>query len=125
MNQDELKKIIESSDQYDQDRQDGLRGMIGDFYSRKMLPIVILVWSFAITCMAGAVVSAVMFFAAEDVKHQIMWAVIFLTCIQWVGLMKIFAWQMIHRNSIKREIKRLELRIADMAGRIAGEPQGQ
>jgi len=28
--------------------------------------------------------------------------------------MKIFAWQMLHRNSIKREIKRLELRIAEM-----------
>jgi hypothetical protein len=125
MNQDELKKIIESSDQYDQDRQDGLRGMIGEFYTRKMLPIVVLVWGFGITCMAGAVVSAVMFFATEQVQYQIMWAVIFLTCIQWVGLMKIFAWQMIHRNSIKREIKRLELRIVDVAGRIGGEPQGQ
>ena len=125
MNQDELKKIIESSDQYDQDRQDSLRGMIGDFYTRKMLPIIVLVWGFGITCMAGAVVSAVMFFATEQVQYQIMWAVIFLTCIQWVGLMKIFAWQMIHRNSIKREIKRLELRIADMAGRIGDKPQGQ
>lgn len=125
MNQDELKKIIESSDEYDQDRQDGLRAMIGEFYSRKMLPIVVLVWGFGITCMAGAVVSAVMFFRNQEVQCQIMWAVIFLTCIQWVGLMKIFAWQMIHRNSIKREIKRLELRIVDVAGRIGGEPQGQ
>lgn len=125
MNQDELKKIIDNSDEYDQNRQDGLRGMIGDFYTRKMLPIIVLVWGFGIACMAGAVVSAVLFFAAEEVQYQIVWAVIFLTCIQWVGLMKIFAWQMIHRNSIKREIKRLELRIVDMAGRIGGQPQGQ
>ena len=118
MNQDELKKIIESSDQYDQDRQDGLRGMIGDFYSRKMLPTAILVWGFGIACMAGAVASAVMFFRDQEVRSQIMWAVIFLTCIQWVGLMKIFAWQMIHRNSIKREIKRLELRIVEMGKNI-------
>lgn len=124
MNQDELKKIIEGSDQYDQGRQDGLLGMIGDFYSRKMLPTVVLVWGMGITFMAGAIVSAVMFFATEQVQYQIMWAVIFLTCIQWVGSMKVFAWQMIHRNSIKREIKRLELRIVDMAGLIGDKPQG-
>lgn len=114
MNQDELKKIIESSDQYDQDRQDGLLGMIGDFYSRRMLPTVILVWAMGITFMAGAVLSGVMFFMTGITQYQIMWAVIFLTCIQWVGSMKIFAWQMIHRNSIKREIKRLELRIVEL-----------
>jgi hypothetical protein len=34
--------------------------------------------------------------------------------------MKIFAWQMLARNSIKREIKRLELRIAELA-RSVGE----
>jgi hypothetical protein len=32
-----------------------------------------------------------------------------------MAIMKIFAWQMIHRNSIKREIKRLELRIAELS----------
>jgi len=80
-----------------------------------MLPTVVLVWGMGITFMAGAIVSAVMFFATEQVQYQIMWAVIFLTCIQWVGSMKIFAWQMIHRNGIKREIKRLELRIAELS----------
>ena len=122
MNQDELKKIIESSDEYDQGRQDGLLGMIGDFYSRKMLPTVILVWAMGITFMAGAVLSAIMFFTTDQTQSQIMWAVIFLTAIQWVGLMKIFAWQMIHRNGIKREIKRLELRMVEMATSLADKP---
>ena len=34
---------------------------------------------------------------------------------QFVGLMKIFAWQMMPRNSIAREIKRLEIRIVELA----------
>jgi hypothetical protein len=29
-------------------------------------------------------------------------------------MIKVFAWQMIHRNNIKREIKRLELRIVEL-----------
>lgn len=29
--------------------------------------------------------------------------------------MKIFAWEMVHRHSIKREIKRLALRVAELS----------
>ncbi len=32
-----------------------------------------------------------------------------------VGLMKIFEWQIIHRFSIKRDLKRLELRVAALS----------
>ncbi|MBN2578593.1 MAG: hypothetical protein JXB10_06335 [Pirellulales bacterium] len=32
-----------------------------------------------------------------------------------LGIIKVFTWLMIHRNDIKREIKRLELRIAELA----------
>lgn len=45
---------------------------------------------------------------------QIMYAAIFTCCFQDIGLMKIFAWEMIHRPSITREIKWLELRIAEL-----------
>ncbi|MHC4740968.1 MAG: DUF6768 family protein [Planctomycetota bacterium] len=121
MNQDELKKIIESTDLYDENREDGLRAMIGDFYSRKMLPTALLVWGMGIVFMAGAVLSGIMFFMTGITQYQIMWAVIFIICVQ----MKIFAWQMIHRNSIKREIKRLELRIVEMGQKIGDKPQEQ
>lgn len=47
-----------------------------------------------------------------------MFATIFLVCAHWVDLMKIFAWQVIHRNGIKREIKRLELKIAELSQAI-------
>ena len=39
----------------------------------------------------------------------------------WIGSMKIFAWEMIHRNSIRREIKRLELRIAELSQIVRGK----
>ena len=43
-----------------------------------------------------------------------MYAVIFGLFVEGIALMKIFAWQMLARNSVKREIKRLELRIAEL-----------
>jgi len=114
MNEEEIKKIIDSTEQYDKVKEYSLLGMIGDFYTRKMLSMVIFVWSLGILFMAGAIYSGVKFFKTDDTQYQIMYAAIFMTLIQWVGSLKIFAWQIIHRNSIKRNIKRLELRIAEL-----------
>jgi len=115
MNEEQLNKIINDSDQYEQEKEYSLIGMLGDFYSKKMLSIVILIWSMGIIFMAGAVYSAIQFFHTDNTKTEILYGVLFLTFIQWVGLLKIFAWQIISRNSIKREIKRLELRIAKLS----------
>ncbi len=94
-------------------KDDTLRSMAGDFYNRKMLPFVILVWAYSLAFIAGAIYSGIKFFDAEDAKCQIMFAVIFVCCFQFICLMKLFAWGMIHRVGIKRAIKRLEKLIAE------------
>jgi hypothetical protein len=116
MNDEQIKKMIDGT--YDESREDGIWTMLSDFYSRKMLSIAIFIWVWGILFMVMTVYGAVMFFRVDQTKSQIMYAAIFICGCQFVGLMKIFAWQMIHRNSIKREIKRLELRIAALAGSL-------
>jgi hypothetical protein len=108
------EKITPNPQQYDDPKEDSLWSMATDFYNRKMLPVIILVWAYALVFIAITVFSAVKFFRVETFKNQIMYAAIFICCIQFVSLIKIFAWQMIHRNGIKREIKKLELRIAEL-----------
>jgi len=92
-----------------------LRGMIRDFYNRRMLPIVLVVWVYALVFLAIAVYCAVFFFRADDTRSQILWAAVFLCSIQFFAIMKIFAWQMIHRNSIHRAIRRLERRVEELS----------
>lgn len=115
MNEEEIKKIIDSPPEYDDSREDSYVSMVKDFYSRRMLGTAIMVWAFAIVFFAGAAYCGFQFFNAEHTKHQILYAVIFGLFVEGVALMKIFAWQMLARNSVKREIKRLELRIAELA----------
>ena len=91
-----------------------LRSMLREFYNRKMISVIILVWVYGLVFIALAVFSGIRFFRADMIKNQIMYAVIFLCCIQFVALMKIFAWQMIHRNSIKREIIKLKNQILEL-----------
>ncbi|MEN6574699.1 MAG: DUF6768 family protein [Phycisphaerales bacterium] len=109
---DDIREIL--NDTYDDSREDSIRTMIGDFYSRKMLSVAVLVWFWGIIFFVGAGYSVMKFFETDETQLQIMYAAVFVCLIQFVGLMKVFAWQMVARNSVKREIKRLELRITEL-----------
>ena len=113
MNEEQINKMIE--DTYDESKEDTIRSMIRDFYSRKMLSVVVFVWAMALIYVGLAIFSGVQFFRTDEPKYELMYAVIFICSVQLTVLIKIVAWQMIHRNSIKREIKRLEIRIAQLA----------
>ena len=112
MNDEEIKKIID--DNYDESREDTYVSMARDFYSRKMWSTAALVWALGMLFFAGAAYCTFKFFDTDQTRSQIMYAAIFICCVQGICVMKNFAFQMIHRHSIKREIKRLELRIAEL-----------
>ena len=122
MTDEQIKKILD--DNYDPEREGLLMSMARDFYSRKMLPTIIVVWFWALLFMAGVVYSGIQFFKVEQTRAQIMHATIFTCCLVCVAFMKVFAWQMIHRNGITREIKRLELRITELSRRLGSPPPG-
>jgi hypothetical protein len=119
MNEEQLKKMID--DTYEDSKEDTIRSMIGDFYNKKMLSTILFVWAYGLAIIGLAVFSGIRYFRVDAVKYQIMYAAIFICCIQFIALIKVFAWQMIHRNSIKREIKRLELRIAELNQTVKGK----
>ena len=116
MDDEMIKKMID--DTYDDSREDGVLWMAREFYSRKMLSLAVMVWGFAIVFLAGAVYCGIQFFSSDQTKPQIMYAILFALFVEGISLMKIFAWQMLARNSVKREIKRLELRIVELSETI-------
>lgn len=115
MTDEQIKRILDDSQAYEDARENTFRSMLGDFYNRKMISTVLFVWVWGIAVVAGATYSAVQFFRNVEMRDQIMYAAIFICCVQFLALTKIFAWQLIHRNGILREIKRLELRITELA----------
>ena len=117
MTDERIEKIIQDIGNYDEAKEDSLRSMLADFYNKRMLSSIIVLWVYGIAFTALCIFSAVRFFDTENVKDLIMYATIFLSSVVFISLVKTFAWQMIHRNSIKREIKRLEVRIAELAAR--------
>jgi uncharacterized membrane protein len=111
MDDKQIQKMFD--DTYEDSKTDTLRSMLKEFYNRRMLTIVVIVWVSAVVLIVAMVLCGMRFFATESVKSQIMYAAVFVCLFTWLADMKIFAWLMMHRNSIKREIKRLELRVAE------------
>jgi hypothetical protein len=113
MNEEEIKKII--NDIYDDSKEDSCRTMMRDFFSEKLRWVMITVYAWFFIFMVPVIISAILFFRTEQTKFQIMYAAIFVCCTLSIGFLKVLAWVMLQRHSIKREIKRLELRIAELA----------
>lgn len=95
-------------------REDELRSMISEAFSKEMLSSWILLWVFFIPFLALAIFSAVKFFASAQVKDLILFAGLFVCCNVWTVLIKLWGYHMANRHGIRREIKRLEARIAEL-----------
>lgn len=109
MSDEQIRRIIDDS--YDESKEEGLRAMARDWFSRRMLSTVLFVWAWTIPVIVLAIYSAIQFFKADQTREQIMYAALFIVSAQFVGGMKILAWQTIHRRSIARHLKQVELRV--------------
>ena len=67
-----------------------------------------------------AFLSIFWFFDAQTVRDQIMFATIFMTCIVIVLAMKIWFWMVMNRHATTREIKRLEIQVAELSRKLGG-----
>lgn len=119
MDKEQIKKIIDGSLEYDENEEDTLRSMVREFYSKRMRWVAINIWAWFIIFLIPLILSVVKFFGAEQTKFQIMYAAIFVCCVASIGFIKVLGWVMLSKHLIGREIKRLELRIAELTEKLA------
>ncbi len=86
--------------------------------TQKWLTFLAIFWGFVF--MAGSVVGIIQLFKAQETREHILWGLGVMFCFSAVSMMKIWFWMQMNRNSILREIKRVELQVARLAGRLQG-----
>lgn len=70
--------------------------------------------------MVLGVVMAVRFYQADTTRDQIMYATLFMFFCMVIMAMKVYFWMSMNRNATVREIKRLELQVAELSRRVGG-----
>lgn len=115
MTDEQTNRVLVEKGSGNDSRDCSLWSWLSDFYSREMLSSTIVIWFWGILCLAVAVFSAVRFFQSEEVKDLILFATVFVCCVIFLGVVKIFAFHLIQRKAFRREIRRLELRLTELA----------
>ena len=73
---------------------------------------------YCIVFIALFIFAGIKFFNAEAMRDMMMWGALCIVCWFAVFMMKVWYWMELNKNALTREIKRLELQIARLAGRI-------
>ncbi len=82
----------------------------------RWMAMVAVFWS--LVFMVLFMIAAMKFFDAAETRDMLMWAAACIVCLSAVSMMKVWYWMELNKNAVTREIKRLELQIARLAGRI-------
>jgi hypothetical protein len=118
MNEDMINKMTD--DLYEDSKEDTLFAAVSSFYGRKMRSVFIVAGGLQTICCLLAAWCVYAFFSTDEMARQIMYSASFVCLIQICAMQSIWGWQWMHRHSIKREVKRLELRIAELSQIVKG-----
>ena len=121
MDQEQIKKIVDSPEEYADSKEDSLLSVLRQLYGREMHSSMLVHGGYILFFLGLAVFCGLEFFRTEQIQFQIMYATIFISSMQFVTHRKTVYWQVLHRNSVKREIKRLELRIAQLSETVGSK----
>lgn len=92
--------------------------MMADTFRGRHRWLVALMAFWTLVFFVLAILTAVKFFSAEATRDIVMWAAACILCMSAVSMLKLWYFLEMNKNCLTREIKRLELQIARLAGRI-------
>lgn len=92
-----------------------MTGMLADAFRSRLCWLNVLTAVWALVIFGVGVFCLVRLLASDDAVMSIRWALGVTACMIGVGMIKTWFWLLFARNVILRELKRLELRMAQMA----------
>ncbi len=117
MNQldDDIRKALSTEESaYDLGREEGVFSQMAGIYRGKMRWMAICAAVEAIVFTVLIVLATIEFFQTDDPKWQLFYATGTILLGMMLLLIKLWGWMQMNRNSIRREIKRLELQVIDL-----------
>lgn len=112
---DDIRKAVRAGDAAG---DEGLIEQVAATFRTRMAVWVVLIWCFTAAWAVVAVWAAVSFFGAATTREWILYATVFQLAAISVVMLKIWYWMEMNRNTHTREIKRVEVQVAQLVDRI-------
>jgi hypothetical protein len=94
--------------------------MMFETYKGRNRWLTMLASLWMVVFMAVVVWSVFRFFGTDDIKASLGWGMLAMVLFQGVGFLKMWWFMEMQKNSIIREVKRVELQVASLASRTDG-----
>jgi threonine/homoserine/homoserine lactone efflux protein len=124
-NMEDIDKLIketltqEEAKFYDELDEQNVLEMLGGLFKGKNSWIMYVMNFMTLVFFVGFIVCVVKFFDTENTNELIMWSVGGIIALLAVSMLKIFAWLQMDKNALLREMKRLELQISSLSGKMS------
>ncbi len=93
---------------------EGVFAMMMNGFKGSMRGWMIYFYILSVAIFGGCVWAGINFWEAVDANARIFWGVWFLLGMTMVGMLKMWVWMDMHRQTTSREIKRLEIMVATL-----------
>ncbi|WP_106794887.1 DUF6768 family protein [Aquimarina sp. Aq78] len=104
---------------YDDLDEQNLFEMLGGLFNTKHRWIIVLMNIATVIAFGFFVYCIIQFLNTDNTNELIKWFAGGAICIMIIGMTKLFAWMQMDKNAVLREIKRLELQVSSIAGKIS------
>ena len=103
---------------YDELEEQNLIGKLGEVFKGKMGWLAILMNVINLVIFGMLIYCFVQFFGANETNELIKWASAGFLCMIVMSMLKLYIWMQMDKNDILRELKRLELQVATISGKL-------
>ncbi|PHS64107.1 MAG: hypothetical protein COB12_08190 [Flavobacterium sp.] len=103
---------------YDNLDEQNVFEMLGGLFQGKNKWIILLFNIVMVLVFGVLIYCVIQFFNTELTNELIKWSLAIVVCLLMVSMLKIFIWMQMDKNSIKREIKRIELQISTLSSKL-------
>jgi len=113
----ELKEILSSNGNFDAAKSETLRKeIVRMWYDKNMRKVKWIFWIYFVLCLGMMVGGYFGLRSAEDMKEMFLWMVFFMIGFNSTILMKLWYWIANTKLGVLKEIKQLQLQIAEQTG---------
>ena len=104
---------------YDELEEQNVFQMLGGLFQGKNKWIMLMMNFMTLVFLALFIYCTVQFFNTEETNELIKWGIGGFVFLLGVSMLKVFAWMQMDKNALLREMKRLELQVSSLSGKLS------
>jgi hypothetical protein len=104
---------------YDELEEQNVFQMLGGLFQGKNRWIMFMMNFMTLVFFGLFIYCTVQFFNTDDTQELIKWGIGGLVFLFGVSMLKVFAWMQMDKNALLRKMKRLELQVSSLSGKLS------